>query len=647
MNDQDSFDQNIIHDVVSSLNYNDPNPTRDDNNKNDATTNVTKTPNKLLVIEEIEMKKELKRLLKQQMRERKLEVRLQQAISRKDEYWIHKGTIELNEFRMKYNKNNNNFEQQNDDGYVINEYNCNDERKINFHWSLWSNENITLPERIARNMVENINQTLQQTLLSNVTENLHTQHQQNGVVNPLPVEDDGKRYQNFPDSFRIEKKNNICDETNDSSISQEVVQPVEKPVNNKKDIIRQQKHQKKLNCYRRSRELCKHMTKGTQTEDMFNDYDALIGYTRTKFIERSTLIIQSLFRLLFSASSNHNNNNNNHDNIIHKQIHNTYNVRKILYNVQTICSIGCGPGCDAIGAYCFLKSIQWNDDNNDDNNRSDTKSSSLKKIIFMDYAIDRWKDILSSIRDMLLRNDDECNNNEKALLQKVVSSSSIEVDMVYCDVRKPIEDHTVFHNKYCNNNKGHTNGESNANQNTLLSRNYIIAGETATTEYTDDTEIRNDGHLNHNNSNQHVSIKEREHNIISNSYVDDMLCNATNDFCSSSDNIDLVIISYLFSETRNQWQIFMDGFIHNILRRQQQQQQRHLQYNKDCTTANNRYKTPMILVTDPTAWQLHIFKERYNNIFDFMWLDSSMYRPELQALEGRVGPAVLLGIMKV
>jgi hypothetical protein len=32
---------------------------------------------------------------------------------------------------------------------------------------------------------------------------------------------------------------------------------------------------------------------------------------------------------------------------------------------------------------------------------------------------------------------------------------------------------------------------------------------------------------------------------------------------------------------------------------------------------------------------------------DFVWLDSSMHQPELQLLEGRVGPAVLLGIKRV
>jgi hypothetical protein len=63
------------------------------------------------------------------------------------------------------------------------------------------------------------------------------------------------------------------------------------------------------------------------------------------------------------------------------------------------------------------------------------------------------------------------------------------------------------------------------------------------------------------------------------------------------------------------------------------------------------------LLTDPTAWQLHAFRRRYefstlkerhsnkpHRQFHFVWLDSSMDRPELQVLEGRIGPAILMGI---
>jgi hypothetical protein len=54
----------------------------------------------------------------------------------------------------------------------------------------------------------------------------------------------------------------------------------------------------------------------------------------------------------------------------------------------------------------------------------------------------------------------------------------------------------------------------------------------------------------------------------------------------------------------------------------------------------------LFIFSDPTAWQLHLFMERSSYCMDFCWLDSSMYRPELQALEGRVGPAVLVGIKR-
>jgi hypothetical protein len=47
-------------------------------------------------------------------------------------------------------------------------------------------------------------------------------------------------------------------------------------------------------------------------------------------------------------------------------------------------------------------------------------------------------------------------------------------------------------------------------------------------------------------------------------------------------------------------------------------------------------------LTEPTAWQLHIFRTRYHHVIDYVWLDTSLYRPDLQELETRNGPAVLL-----
>lgn len=80
---------------------------------------------------------------------------------------------------------------------------------------------------------------------------------------------------------------------------------------------------------------------------------------------------------------------------------------------------------------------------------------------------------------------------------------------------------------------------------------------------------------------------------------------------------DLVLCSYLLSETRNRWQPFFD----DIVRRAR--------------------PGTLFLLTDPTAWQLHMVAERYPSL-EVCWLDSSMNQPALQSLEGRVGPAVLL-----
>lgn len=80
----------------------------------------------------------------------------------------------------------------------------------------------------------------------------------------------------------------------------------------------------------------------------------------------------------------------------------------------------------------------------------------------------------------------------------------------------------------------------------------------------------------------------------------------------------LIVISYVLCETRGGWYAWMD-----------------------CLVERCAVRT-MWLVLEPTAWQLHIFRTRYQHVMDFVWLDTSMYREDLQELETRNGPAVLL-----
>ena len=51
----------------------------------------------------------------------------------------------------------------------------------------------------------------------------------------------------------------------------------------------------------------------------------------------------------------------------------------------------------------------------------------------------------------------------------------------------------------------------------------------------------------------------------------------------------------------------------------------------------------MILMMEPTAWMLHVFLREYDAYIDRVtWLDSSRDSKDLQGLDNRMGPAILL-----
>lgn len=85
----------------------------------------------------------------------------------------------------------------------------------------------------------------------------------------------------------------------------------------------------------------------------------------------------------------------------------------------------------------------------------------------------------------------------------------------------------------------------------------------------------------------------------------------------------LITFSYVLCETRDEWHDWMDYLV------------------SACGAGT------LWLMTEPTAWQLHIFCKRYLDLMDIMWLDTSMYREDLQELENRNGPAVLLCCKKL
>jgi len=101
--------------------------------------------------------------------------------------------------------------------------------------------------------------------------------------------------------------------------------------------------------------------------------------------------------------------------------------------------------------------------------------------------------------------------------------------------------------------------------------------------------------------------------------INSVLSAITRTSCGAST---LYITSYLLTETRGRWESFYDQLISGSKPRD------------------------LFYFCEPTPWQLfHLIQVAGSRCY-YLWLDSSMYHPELQDLHGRSGPAVLLAIRK-
>ena len=85
-----------------------------------------------------------------------------------------------------------------------------------------------------------------------------------------------------------------------------------------------------------------------------------------------------------------------------------------MSNISTICSVGCGPGCDAGGFLAFLKGYIHNDE---------AKRSLPMHFILLDYAIKDWKDAVLNELTSILSN-----------------SFGSEVVCEHCDVTVPLQE---------------------------------------------------------------------------------------------------------------------------------------------------------------------------------------------------------------
>ena len=120
-----------------------------------------------------------------------------------------------------------------------------------------------------------------------------------------------------------------------------------------------------------ARRLLKHMTKGTQKKKMFDNEDALWGYTRHKFIERALLVCDSFSKVQQLESS--------------RKVH----IWNTLLETKTVCSIGCGPGNDALGVLAFLRNHL-------------NATATLHQVICLDYVMAEWQIVLKPLQEILV-----------------------------------------------------------------------------------------------------------------------------------------------------------------------------------------------------------------------------------------------------
>ena len=124
--------------------------------------------------------------------------------------------------------------------------------------------------------------------------------------------------------------------------------------------------------------LLRHMTKGTQDKNMFDNEDALWGYARQKFQERAMLVYTS-FAILDPTEQP--------TELAQEECTRRKHAWEALTSVKSICSVGCGPGCDAAGVLAFLHQF--------------SADSKLTSMLLLDFAMDKWQTVLTLLEPIL------------------------------------------------------------------------------------------------------------------------------------------------------------------------------------------------------------------------------------------------------
>lgn len=208
----------------------------------------------------------------------------------------------------------------------------------------------------------------------------------------------------------------------DQCSSQDICQPTDMKQQAKSVILRVSNALMKRSTSNKERQiveavtLLKHMTKGTQQKNMFQETNVLWGYTRQKFYERALLVCNSLARIQVTENDTARSDAVEDEDAVRKE---QLIFRKKVWNlfenglIRKCCSIGCGPGNDLVGLKTFLRLC------------SKEETDLLEKSVLMDWSIDEWK---GAVIDPLIM-----------LLHKQGFNSN-DIQMVFCDVTKDLDD---------------------------------------------------------------------------------------------------------------------------------------------------------------------------------------------------------------
>ncbi|KAL9190756.1 hypothetical protein ACHAXT_000462 [Thalassiosira profunda] len=172
----------------------------------------------------------------------------------------------------------------------------------------------------------------------------------------------------------------------------------------------------KIQQTKKARHLLRNMTKGTQSKSMFQDVTTLRGYARQKFHGRASLIVESFGKLspeyLKEAASM-----SSMDDGQQRQWTQQMEIMNMCWEklgrIEKVCSLGCGPGNDAVGLTAFLRSY------------FDCKEG-INEMSLLDYAIDEWK---SAVLD--------------DLVPLLVPESAKKMTCQHCDITGHLSDECI------------------------------------------------------------------------------------------------------------------------------------------------------------------------------------------------------------